>query len=125
MEAAVLGAVSIIVLLLASAGIYALMSFTVSQRQKEIGIRMALGADRRRIVTSIFAHALAQLAAGVVLGTILATLLHQANTSVRPGDPFAVLPSVALFIMAVGILAAVGPARRCLRIEPTEALRDQ
>jgi len=125
MEAAVLGAVSIIVLLLASAGIYALMSFTVSQRQKEIGIRMALGADRRRIVTSIFARALAQLAAGVVLGTILATLLHQANTSVRPGDPFAVLPSVALFIMAVGILAAVGPARRCLRIEPTEALRDQ
>ena len=56
MEAAVFVAVTLSVLLLSSAGIYALMSFTVSQRRKEIGIRMALGADRTRIVASIFSR---------------------------------------------------------------------
>jgi ABC-type antimicrobial peptide transport system permease subunit len=126
LEAAVLAAVALSVLMLSSAGIYALMSFTVSQRRKEIGIRMALGADRTRIVASIFSRALAQLAAGAAAGVVVAAALENASgeSSMR-GNGAVVLPAVALFMMAVGFAAALGPLRRCLGIEPTEALREQ
>jgi putative ABC transport system permease protein len=124
LEAGVMSAVSLSVLLLSSAGIYALMSFTVSQRRKEIGIRMALGADRNRIVASIFSRALGQLAVGAALGVAAAAALDRGNNLLQGNAPV-VLPLVALFIMAVGIIAAFGPARRGLRMEPTEALREQ
>jgi putative ABC transport system permease protein len=112
--------------MLSSAGIYALMSITVSQRRKEIGIRTALGADPKRIVASIFSRALGQLAVGAALGMAAAVAIERASG----GDPVrenttVVLPVVALFMMVVGFLAALGPARRSLRIEPTEALREQ
>ena len=126
LEAAVLGAASLSVLMLSSAGIYALMSFTVSQRRKEIGIRMALGANGKRIVASIFSRALGQLAAGAALGAALGAVLEKASgDNLMRGNAAAVLAVVALFMMAVGFLAALGPARRGLRIEPTEALREQ
>ncbi len=112
--------------MLSSAGIYALMSFTVSQRRKEIGIRMALGADWKRIVASIFSRALGQLAVGAALGMAPWVVLEKASRDdIVRGNAAVVLPVVALFMMAVGFLAALGPARRCLRIEPTEALREQ
>jgi predicted permease len=126
LEASVLGAVTLSVLLLSSAGIYALMSLTVSQRRKEIGIRTALGADRTRIVASIFSRALGQLAVGAVLGAALGAAFQKASGgSLLQDEALAVLTLVALFMIAVGLLAAIGPARRCLRIEPTEALREQ
>jgi hypothetical protein len=126
LEAAVLAAISVSVLMLSSAGIYALMSFTVSQRRKEIGIRMALGADRTRIIASIFSRALGQLASGAALGVALAAVLEKASDDdLMRGNAAVVLPAVALGMMAVGFLAALGPARRCLGIEPTEALREQ
>ena len=71
MTAAAFVAITLSVLMLSSAGIYALMSFTVSQRRKEIGIRIALGADWKRIVASIFSRAFLQLAAGAALGAAL------------------------------------------------------
>ena len=123
LEAGVLGGVSLSVLLLSSAGIFALMSFTVSQRRREIGIRIALGADRKRIIASVFSRALAQLAIGAALGTAAAATLESGNHLMR-GNAAIVLPLVALFMMAVGFVAALGPARRGLRIEPTEALRE-
>jgi putative ABC transport system permease protein len=126
MEAAVLGSVTLSVLMLSAAGIYALMSITVSQRRKEIGIRMALGANRKRIVANIFSRALGQLAAGAALGAALGVALERASGgSLLRGYAAIVLPGVALVMMAVGFLAALGPARRSLRIEPTEALREQ
>jgi predicted permease len=126
LEAAVLGGVALSVLLLSSAGIYALMSFTVSQRRKEIGIRIALGADRKRIIASVFSRALGQLAVGAALGVAAAAALEKASgNNFMQGNAPVVLPLVALFMMAVGFVAAVGPARRGLRIEPTEALREQ
>jgi putative ABC transport system permease protein len=124
LEAAVLGGVSLSVLLLSSAGIYALMSFTVSQRRKEIGIRIALGADRKRIIASIFSRALGQLAVGAALGVAVAAALERGNNLMQ-GNAVVVLSLVALFMMAVGFVAALGPARRGLRIEPTEALREE
>ncbi|HEY0035551.1 MAG TPA: ABC transporter permease, partial [Longimicrobium sp.] len=72
-----LGAVGLSVLLLSSAGIYALMSFTVAQRRREIGIRAALGAHPRRILRNIFSRALGQLAMGVGLGLAAATLIDR------------------------------------------------
>jgi ABC-type antimicrobial peptide transport system permease subunit len=124
MEAAVLGGISLSVLLLSSAGIYALMSFTVSQRRKEIGIRIALGADRKRIIASVFSRALGQLAVGAGLGVAAAAALERGNHLLE-GNAAVVLPLVALFMMAVGFVAALGPARRGLKIEPTEALREE
>ena len=126
LQAVVFGAVTVSVLMLSSAGVYALMSFTVSQRRKEIGIRMALGADWKRIVGSIFSRALLQLAAGAAFGVALGVMLERGSGSViMRGNAAVVLPAVALVMMAVGFLAVLGPARRSLRIEPTEALREE
>jgi predicted permease len=118
--------VTLSVLLLSAAGVYAMMSFTVARRRREIGIRSALGADPRRILTSIFARAGAQLGAGVLLGLLFAIALEWGSDGrFMGGRPFFVLPSVALIILMVGLLAALGPARRGLAIQPTEALREE
>ncbi|HEU0007419.1 MAG TPA: ABC transporter permease [Terriglobia bacterium] len=126
MTAAAFVAITVSVLMLSSAGIYALMSFTVSQRRKEIGIRIALGADWKRIVTSIFSRALLQLASGAALGAALGITLQKASGDVlMRGNAAVVVPVVSLVILVVGFLAALGPTRRSLRIDPTEALREE
>ena len=120
------GIVTLSVLLLSAAGIYALMSFTVAQRRREIGIRAALGADPRRILAGIFARALAS--AGDRCGRrsrhggadVRGDHAHSAVTSAHG---VVLLPAVAVIMMAVGLVAAVGPARRGLRIDPTESLK--
>ena len=120
-----LGLIIVSVLLLSAAGIYALMSFTVSQRRKEIGIRAAMGADGRQLLLSIFSRAAWQLAAGVAVGVALAVLIDVASGGEALGSGGrAMLPGMAAVMIVVGLLAAIGPARRGLRIEPTEALRE-
>ena len=112
------------VLLLSAAGIYALMSFTVSQRRREIGIRTALGAQRRRLLGGIFSRALGQLGTGVLLGVGAALVLdwRLGGEALRGQGP--VLLSVMVVVMtAVGLLAAVGPARRGLGVAPAESLQ--
>lgn len=119
-----LSIVTLSVLLLSAAGIYALMSVAVTRRRKEIGIRVALGADRGRILRRIFQRAFAQLGIGVVLGLATAALLDLASDGELMGrQGAAILPAVAAFMIAVGVLATVGPARRALRIDPIEALK--
>jgi putative ABC transport system permease protein len=114
------------VLLLSSAGIYALMSFTVTQRRREIGIRSALGANPRRVLASIFSRAAAQLGAGAALGLGFATWIDVTTEGEMTGGTGGiVLPAVAGIILTVGLLAAWGPARRGLRIQPMEALREE
>jgi predicted permease len=126
LTAAVFAAITLSVLMLSSAGVYSLMSFTVSQRRKEIGIRMALGADWRRILASIFSRVLLQLGAGAALGAVLVFWFERGSRGViMRGHAPVVLPAVALAMIVVGVLAALGPARRSLRIEPTEALREE
>ena len=121
-----LSLVIVAVLLLSAAGIYALMSFTVSQRRKEIGIRVALGADAGTLFASIFARARGQLALGAVFG--LATALsadHLSGGTLFGKEAVVLLPTMSGGMVIVGLLAAVGPARRGLRVQPTQALRDE
>jgi predicted permease len=112
------------VLLLSAAGIYAMMSFTVSQRRKEIGIRAAMGADAGQLLRSIFSKAALQLAAGVAVGIVLVLLIDRASDGEMLGPlVLALVPITALLMVLVGLFATIGPARRSLRIQPTEALR--
>jgi predicted permease len=114
------------VLALSAAGIYALMSFTVARRRKEIGIRTALGADASQILAGIFSRAAGQLAGGAALGMLGAIGIEQLlEGEMFQGHGAVILPVVALIMSAVGLLAAWGPARNGLRIQPVEALREE
>ena len=122
-----IGAVTGSVLLLSAAGLYALMAFTVAQRRREIGIRSALGAQPGRLVADVFRRAFWQIGAGSAVGMLAAYLvgryvpIEQIGGLPIPG----LLPGAAAFMLLVGIFAAAGPARRGLRIDPTEALRSE
>ena len=112
--------ISFIVLLLSATGIHSLMSFTVARRTREIGIRVALGAGRGRIVAGIFSRAFLQIGAGVLAGSVLAALIGLES-----------MRQVMLLLAADGIMLVVGlaacavPLRRALRIDPTEALKER
>jgi predicted permease len=110
------------VLLLSAAGIYSMMSFTVAQRTREIGIRAALGAPARRILVGIFARVMRQLAIGVCAGSLLSGVLF-ARAGLGVGKAVVLFAAVAAVMSLVGMVAAFGPARRTLRIQPVEALR--
>jgi ABC-type antimicrobial peptide transport system permease subunit len=87
---------------------------------------MALGADSKEIIASIFSRAILQLGGGAALGAALSIAVENASGgAIMRGNIKVVLPAVALLMIAVGFLAALGPARRSLQIEPTEALREQ
>jgi putative ABC transport system permease protein len=116
-----IGLVTTSVLLLSAAGIYALMSFTVAQRTREIGIRVALGAHPRRLFLSIFGRVLRQLALGVTVGSLVSgAVFLVAGLGVELAT--SLLLAVAAIMLFVGVAAALGPARRSLRINATEAL---
>jgi len=120
------GSFAALALLLAAAGLYAVLSYTVSQRKGEIGIRMALGASNSEVSGWVLRQGLKPAIAGVVLGLIAAALavriLKALLYGVQPFDPitFAVLPMVLLGIAA---LACYVPALRATRIDPTVTLR--
>lgn len=124
--ASVILGVTASVLLLSAAGIYSIMSFTVTSRRREIGIRTALGADARRVLAGIFGRASAQLGAGIILGLIVAAALDAVSGGgMMGGRALILLPTVVAVMFTVGVLAAVGPALRGLAIQPTEALREE
>jgi len=110
------------VLLLSAAGIHALMSFTVTQRRKEIGIRTALGARPGRLLGSVFSRAFRQLTIGLAAGSVLGALLVMRG-STPPARGAVFLALAAGLMLATGLLATLGPARRGLRIQPMDALK--
>jgi predicted permease len=118
LRAALAGLVSCIALLLSAAGIFSLMSFTVTQRTREIGIRTALGAEPRQIVIAMFSRATMQLGIGLLAGCALAVLPGY------PGERVTALLAIASFLLVIGLLACGIPVRRALRIQPTEAVRE-
>ncbi len=117
-----LAMVTLSVLLLSAAGIYALMSFTVAQRTREIGIRTALGGNPRLILAGIFGRVLRQLSIGLLIGSVLSAVVLMGTTLSLQGAGVLLL-TVGALILAVGVAAAIGPARRSLRIPAMEALR--
>lgn len=112
-------------LLLSLVSTYALVSFTVTRRAREVGIRVALGASRIQTLRSVAGRAALQIALGAVLGIPLGVLVAQAQRlfvfRVPSGEPW-VLPLVACLMVAAGALAGWLPARRALRVAPSEAL---
>ena len=121
-----LALVTLSVLLLSAGGLYALMSFTVARRRREIGIRSALGGQSFGLLSGIFRRALVQVVVGAGVGVLAASLLHRAlNIEMMGGWHLpGVLPAAAALMMAIGVLAAIVPARRALRVNPTETLRN-
>jgi predicted permease len=115
-------------LLLASLGIYALISYSVSERTKEIGMRMALGASSGVVQRDVLAKTLRLALAGVALGTVGSFALSKWIESLLFGTTTtnpAVFSGVVLLLCAVALMAAYAPARRASRIDPMEALRTE
>lgn len=113
-------AVTAIVLMLSVAGVYALMSFTVSRRTREIAIRTAVGARRGQIVWSIFGRAALQLLAGVALGGLIAVpVLWGGLVDEGPRS----LAVVSVVLLGAGLAACLVPVRRALAIEPAAAMK--
>ena len=113
-------------LLLASLGIYGVMAYAVTQRTKEIGIRMTMGAQRRDVMQLILAQSMRPVAVGVALGLAASAAISRILTSllygVSPLDPV-IFVGVALFLSAVACLAGYLPAQRASRVDPMTALR--
>jgi predicted permease len=120
-----------VALVLSLAGIYAVLSFTVARRTREIGVRVALGASRKRVVAATFRRPLFQVALGVVVGTaIVFTAATQIRNTELPGSEseltllgMAMIIGYGIVMLGVCLLGCVVPTRRALNIEPTIALR--
>ena len=122
------GAFSLVALVLAAAGIYGVISYAVTQRTQEIGIRMAMGASPGEVLRTVLRGGMGLVTAGaaaglaVTLGT--AALLEKLLFGVSPRDP-AVYGAVLLLVAGVGALANTIPARRAAGVDPVRALRGE
>jgi ABC-type antimicrobial peptide transport system permease subunit len=131
----VTGVMSSVALLLSLAGLYAVMSFTVAKRTREIGVRVALGGSRARIVTAIFRRPFIQMGLGVAAGiAFIAFMTFWYPYTDGPGageaegltlQAIAMQTGYAALMLSVCLLACVVPTRRALKIEPTTALRTE
>jgi len=123
-----LGVFSLLALLLASVGIYGVLSYLVGQRTKEIGVRMALGAQRFDVLRMVLKDGARMTLVGIVLGLVgavgLTRLMRSMLYGVRPTDPLTFL-CVAALLCAIAMLACYVPARRAMKVDPMEALRHQ
>lgn len=122
----VFAAFAIIALVLSSVGLYAVMSYAVTQRTQEIGVRMAVGAQPRQVSWLILKRGLAQLAAGLTIGLAaalgLTSVLRLGLTDVGRHDPVTFI-AIATLVTVVAVAACLVPARRATRVDPVIALR--
>jgi putative ABC transport system permease protein len=123
-----LAAFAALAMVLAAIGIHAVLSYDVSQRTREIGIRMALGAMPGRVLREIVGYstrlAVTGLVAGLLISLVLARFLASLLFHVRPIDPPA-LVAAALVIGAIAVAASYLPARRAIATDPIAAMRDE
>jgi ABC-type antimicrobial peptide transport system permease subunit len=98
------------------------MAVAVEGRTREIGIRIALGANPRRVLRTVFARAGRQLGGGIIAGNSIVLFIAWRTDAVT-SDLVVSLVIMSAIMAAVGVLACAGPARRALRVQPTEALR--
>jgi len=124
--AIVLGGFAVLAVVLAAAGIYGVIAYQVARRTREIGVRMAFGASRRRVLRDVVGEAAALAATGAALGTLGALagarLVRGLLYDVAPTDPTTFAAVVAL-LLGVAVIAALVPAVRAAEIEPVQALR--
>jgi putative ABC transport system permease protein len=113
-------------LVLTIVGLYGVMTYSVSRRTREIGVRMALGAPRTSVLTMVLRDAAILLISGIALGTVCAlasaSILQSMLYGARPRDPI-VMTLVCIGVGTVGLVAAYIPARRAARVDPMVALR--
>jgi hypothetical protein len=109
-------ALAVVVSLLSLTGIYAVFAFIASQRTREVGIRVALGAPRRHVIAALFRRPLLHVTLGILIGLILADRISE-------GEMLRVIALYGCVVVAVSVLATLGPVRRALAIQPLDALR--
>ncbi len=121
-----LGTFAGLALILTIVGLYGVMAYSVSRRTREIGVRMALGAERRYVLQMVLRDAANLLGGGIVVGVVIAlasaSVLESMLFGTKPRDPL-VMAAVCVAIALVGLLAAYIPARRAARVDPMVALR--
>jgi predicted permease len=123
--ATIFGLFAVLALVLAATGLYSVVSFAVTQRTQELGIRMALGARRGTVVQLVLGSTAAMLGAGVAVGLLLSVILNRVVASWAGGssrDPVTLLAAAALLVLVAGV-ACVLPAWRAASIDPMRALR--
>jgi ABC-type antimicrobial peptide transport system permease subunit len=128
--AGLVGTIAILGIFLGGVGLYGLVSYSVSRRTHEIGIRVAMGAGPADVLGLVFREAVSRLAIGSVIGLamglgaaqVMKAALYRAWVS--PTDPIGLAAAVAA-VAAVGLLATYAPARRALRVNPMNALREE
>jgi ABC-type antimicrobial peptide transport system permease subunit len=124
--ALMLGIFGAVALTLAAVGLYALIAFVVGQRTQEIGVRMALGADRRDILRQVMAQGARLAGAGLVAGAVMAAfatpLMGSLLVNVSPTDALTFI-ATGVLLMAIALVAAWIPARRAANLNPVQALR--
>jgi putative ABC transport system permease protein len=120
------GIFAIIAIVLAAVGLYGVTAYSVAQRTQEIGIRMALGAERQQVWWLVLRRGLIQLAVGLVLGLAgaygVGQLLQGLLVGTPPSDPVT-LVAISAVLVTVAIMACIWPARRATRLDPVKALR--
>jgi len=122
----ILGSFAGLAMLLAAIGLYGVLAYNVAQRKREIGVRMALGAQKSDVLSLVIGGGIRLTLAGLVLGLLAALALTRVMGSllyeIKPGDP-ATYAVVSGLLLVVGLLACWLPARRAIKVEPMEALR--
>ena len=126
MESVLLAFFGLLALALTAVGIYGVVAYSVAQRTREVGIRMALGAQRRDVLKLILMKGLTLIAWGIAFGLVgcywLSRLVSSQLYGVSPNDP-ATLGTVAAVLVGVALLASYLPARRATKVDPLVALR--
>jgi ABC-type antimicrobial peptide transport system permease subunit len=122
----IFGTIGVVGLLLAAVGVYGVLSYSVSQRTQEIGVRMAMGAERGQVVKLFVGQGLLLSAIGIVIGMVLAAygmpLAKSLLYKVSPLDPLS-FGAVGAFLVLTALMASLVPALRATRVDPVIALR--
>jgi putative ABC transport system permease protein len=126
LQTGLLGLFASVALLLAAIGLYGVLSFAVAQREREIGVRMALGAQRRDVLTLIVSRGMRLVLAGLALGLVISLALTRAMRSllyeVTPTDPLTIVIAAGV-LLGAALLACWLPARKAAGTDPAVALR--